>query len=240
MKRLNQILLICVTSIYCSLVLAYNEGESSVIVVNNGSVFINGQNVSNGIRGNGKASQEQRQIPMFSSIQLSGGVDVLFRPSSNVLCAVQADENLIPLVKTVVERGILKIFTTESYSTSNRILVACSAPSLSSASLSGSGDIEIENLNGSPLSLAINGSGNILVTGTVTNLSGMVQGSGDISASGLSAKNGTLSVQGSGDINALCTESVTASVMGSGDILVTGSPATRNQSQMGSGRIKIR
>jgi hypothetical protein len=56
-----------------------------------------------GTTGSGKAATETRALPEFQAIELSGSMDLKVRQGSPQSVQVQADDNLLPLLETVVE-----------------------------------------------------------------------------------------------------------------------------------------
>lgn len=104
-------------------------------------------------------------------------------------------------------------------------------------SVSGSGDITINDLTSQELTCMVSGSGDIDLKGKAEKAKFTVSGSGDISAFGFSPKQLDCSVSGSGDAKVYATERMNLSVSGSGEIEYKG-PATVQQSKTGSGSIQ--
>jgi carbon monoxide dehydrogenase subunit G len=101
----------------------------------------------------------------------------------------------------------------------------------------GSGDVTYLNVLQDRLSLIVQGSGDIIVSGEVISLNANVQGSGDIRAKKLKSADASLTVVGSGDIGSTVQNNVVAMVVGSGDIDVYGSSKKRSVNVVGSGDI---
>jgi hypothetical protein len=65
---------------------------------------------SNGLDGNGNVKTETRNITeTFKKIEVSRGIDVIVEEAATLTIEVEADENLIKHITTVVENGTLKI-----------------------------------------------------------------------------------------------------------------------------------
>ncbi len=109
--------------------------------------------------------------------------------------------------------GALHVATTSGDVRAGRVAMA-------TIGVQGSGDVDIQEVNG-PLNINVMGSGNVVVPqGTVTTLSIQIMGSGDVSFRGV-ADSATLNVMGSGDIFVARVKGhVAKKVMGSGDIHV--------------------
>lgn len=121
-----------------------------------------------------------------------------------------------------------------------RVTVEITLPDLPEASITGSGDLSIEDIDQDEIELEITGSGSINVSGEVKLLSAKISGSGDVDAKELKADIAELRVSGSGGIKAQATEILSARVSGSGDIKVWGNPAKRDTRVSGSGDIKFK
>lgn len=119
-----------------------------------------------------------------------------------------------------------------------RVKVEITLPNLPEASITGSGDLTLEDIDQDEIELKITGSGSINVSGEVKLLSAKISGSGDVDAKELKADIAELRVSGSGDIKAHVSEILSARVSGSGDIRVWGNPAKRDTRVSGSGDVK--
>jgi len=65
----------------------------------------------NGIRGNGDIETQERNISdNFKAIKVSQGINVYFTSNNSFKLTVEADENIIDLLRTDVSDGTLKIY----------------------------------------------------------------------------------------------------------------------------------
>jgi hypothetical protein len=195
----------------------------------------------------------------FTRIALSLPGKVELRQGSPESVTVEADDNLIGEIETVVERGTLHVRFKHSVNVSGlvriRILVAApkveslavagsgdivadslASPSLS-VSIAGSGDVKLGKLAGDSLKVSISGSGDFRAAGRVAELSAKIVGSGDVDAGRLAARRATVSIAGSGNATVWASESLEASIAGSGDVRYHGDPAVK-KSVAGSGTVK--
>jgi hypothetical protein len=95
----------------------------------------------------------------------------------------------------------------------------------SSASLSGSGRLDLGQVHGESLDVNVNGSGGVRGSGEVRAVHVRLHGSGSVDLAGLRSESADLSSTGSGDIFAAATQKVSAEATGSGRITVHGNPA---------------
>ena len=193
----------------------------------------------NSVVGSGKVASEIRSVSGFSSVALqgSGNVDVTLGDTESVI--IEADDNILPLIETNVLAGQL-IISTKGYTTINPITpvrVNVTMKTLKGLTLSGSGNIHVAKMAGDSLMVNLPGSGNITVTGSVTNVDASLSGSGNIYCSGLQAKSATVTLNGSGEVEVFASQSLNAGVLGSGTIRYGGNPSQISKSISGSGSI---
>lgn len=93
----------------------------------------------------------------------------------------------------------------------------------------GSGDIDLKNVKATIVMSEVNGSGDINMKGSAQKAALTVNGSGDIDAEKLAATNVVATVAGSGDIVCYAAGQLDAKVSGSGDIEYKGSPSVVNK-----------
>ena len=102
-------------------------------------------------------------------------------------------------------------------------------------SISGSGEAElIANKN---LIAKSNGSGDITVAGSASNVEIKLSGSGDFNGFNLNSQNTKVSISGSGEAKVVANESLVARINGSGNIVYKGNPENKDFKTSGSGDI---
>lgn len=212
------------------------------------------------IQGSGKLATEKRAVSGFNEVALdiSGKLEVIQGTTEGL--TIEADDNLLPYIETVVEGNRLRVRLAKkgSYSSRNTIKVVVNARAVEGLSVSGSGDIyanglktlklrtrvagsgniNIKALQVDDLSVAISGSGNFVADGAANSLEGTIAGSGDLKATGLSAKRVKISIAGSGDAALWVRETLQVSVAGSGDVKFYGEGSLTKSSIAGSGSVK--
>ena len=186
---------------------------------------------------------------------------VVLRQGTREGVAVSADDNLLPLIETTVERGTLKIGPKKgtSYSTRNPVTVTVDFVTLKELTVGGSGDVVAQgikaaaldvaiggsgsvrfpDLQARTLSLAIGGSGDFETSGRAQKFSIGVGGSGSVRADRLDADEVSVSIGGSGDASVRANRTLDVSVGGSGDVVYSGDAVVK-ASIAGSGSVKKR
>lgn len=216
----------------------------------------------NTIKGNGKIITEKRSTANYDQIRVGGFFDVELVSGKEGAITIVGEENILPLVKTEVENGVLLIYTekNKSINTSKKLLITVPFESISDVSLGGSGSITTKStikttkfsvkLSGSGdinLTLDVNdaevnisGSGDVNLKGKATNYDGKLSGSGDLNTYELNAENANAVISGSGNIQLFCSNNLIARISGSGSINYKGNPKTIDTKVSGSGSISAK
>jgi hypothetical protein len=179
--------------------------------------------------GSGHVATETRAVGEFDAIAQAGSIDLVVRQAGKEAVQVQAEDNLLPLVETVVESGpagrtlMVRLKRGENLWHGKPIRVTVDVVRLNSLASSGSGDLTVEALKTPSLKLSLSGSSDARLRALTTDtLEVRIAGSGDVAAAG-SAKRVTLSIAGSGDarLSELVADEVSVRIAGSGDANVT-------------------
>jgi len=214
---------------------------------------------ANKVTGSGSSKTETRAATGFHAIALGVDARLEIRQGSVEGLTITGDDNILPLVETVVDGGVLKIrwargdfsttYKTLSIAVDAKTLDAITlggsgsvhadklaAPSLA-AKLGGSGDMVIDRLDAKSATIAIAGSGQVTVAGRADTLDLTLAGSGDLTASKLEALRVQATVQGSARATVWAKDTLQATIAGSGEVAYYGSPQIR-QTIAGSGSIR--
>lgn len=211
-----------------------------------------------GIKGEGPLKTETRDISDFHAVEVAVASDVEVSVADNYFVEVQTHENLLPVLKTKVENGTLRIYFDESVSYSEGLKIRVSAPAFDRFSLGGSGTIKvITPIRSDRMELEIAGSGDIfipqgtfntLVTsiagsggielgGTADTVKSEIAGSGDVKGKQLTTRELDASIAGSGSVTFDVAETLKVEIAGSGDVFYSGDP-TVDADVSGSGKVK--
>ncbi|WP_423286664.1 head GIN domain-containing protein [Caldimonas sp. KR1-144] len=215
-----------------------------------------------GPAGSGQRASESRHVTGFDAIKLRAPFKVRVRQTGREAVTVQADDNLLPLLETVVrddraleigwKRGseprakVEPIITVEVASLravaiagdGDLVVESLQSPALS-GSVSGSGDLVLDGLQLDSLTLSVAGSGDVRAAGKTAKLAITIAGSGDVKADALEADEVGVRVAGSGDAQVHAKKRLDVSIAGSGDVSYRGDAQLRS-SVAGSGRVTRR
>lgn len=218
-------------------------GGCAIIVANgpDGDVSVRTPFSSDSVQGDGVLAREQRTVGTVSGLEANGSVLVDVRVGPAASLVVEADGNLLPLVRTDVRGDTLVVEMTRGYRSSNPVRVTYTVPRLAEVRHSGSGQLSVQGLNGGALRVVQSGSGSTLLTGRVANLDVTGSGSGSVDASTLHSAGANLSMNGSGRINVgeVRGDHASATLTGSGQLRAGGSVRSLTARSTGSGHLDL-
>jgi hypothetical protein len=192
-----------------------------------------------GVRGSGNVITESRDVSGFNEITLLGSGSVVVEVNGSESLTVEAEDNIMPLLKTEVRNGRLELSVESSISPTVEVKYTITAASLDGVSISGSGDVAATGIDAESFDVEISGSGRVEPTGTADTLTLRISGSGRYDGEGLAASVGDVRVSGSGDAVVYVTEDLDVDVSGSGSVKYIGEPSLTT-SISGSGDISRR
>lgn len=184
----------------------------------------------------------------FSAVRISYPCDVVYVPSDTFSVVVKAPEKLRDRLQVFVNDGELVIKEQEKSNEirlfDNGIghaLVLVKAPVLVKVDIAGSGDFACKSTIKAPqFYMSISGSGDIDIKNIEANaVIANIAGSGDIDAGLTNVAKTGISIAGSGDIDMNLNNcgDVKASIAGSGDITLTGKAKTFHSDVSGVGDV---
>lgn len=212
------------------------------------------------IRGSGVVWTETREISGFRGIALDVPANVTLRQGGREGVAITGDDNVVPLVETVVERGTLRIRwarrgacavefksldivvdarTIDALAVrgSGRIRAARLEAGELQAAVDGSGRIAFETLDADRLEVAIRGNGRFAAAGRADSLDATLAGSGELEAAKLESRRVRVVLNGSARATVWADDALGAAIAGSGEVRYYGKPRV-SQTVAGSGRIR--
>ncbi|MFZ6647078.1 head GIN domain-containing protein [Undibacterium sp. TJN25] len=195
-----------------------------------------------GVTGNGELTREARQVTPADALEVNGSVSVVVSMGSANTLEVEGDSNLLPLLKTEVRDGVLKVRVDGGFHTRNALRVRYTTTALRSITVNSSGSVEATALQNDNLAVQVNGSGSVRLEGAGNNLDLRSRGSGSIDASSYRTARANVKMSASGGISmglSNCTQ-LTAEILGSGSLKASGSVRQLTASVHGSGSADLR
>jgi hypothetical protein len=190
------------------------------------------------VRGSGVVKSETREVKDFGIIESAGSGDVRVERGDTDSLTIEADDNILPLIETMVHDGKLKLKTKNNVnlSTTRPISYRITTRRLDGVTIAGSGNVEATNVEAKSFAIAIAGAGNVNASGTADSLDITITGSGSVDALRLPARTVKAVVTGEGRITVSAAEKLEANIVGDGSIDYVGSPQVTKHI-VGSGRV---
>jgi hypothetical protein len=192
-----------------------------------------------GVRGSGNVITESRDVSGFSEIALFGSGTVRVDVNGTESLIVEAEDNIMPLLKTEVRNGRLELSVESSISPTTDVTYTVTAVALDGVTIAGSGDVAATGVAADSFDIEVSGSGRVEPAGTAGTLAVEISGSGRYLGEGLKSSVGTVRVSGSGEAVVNVTDDLDVDVSGSGGVQYIGEP-TVTESVSGSGYVTRR
>ena len=209
------------------------------------------------------ANAEKRNVPGFSGISVSGGIDIYLTQGDEDGIAVSATEiKYRDRIKTEVKDGILTIWYNNEgmhWSTGSKKLKAyISFRSINKLKASGASDVFINGtIKAAVLDLKLSGASDLKGAVDIGNLTANISGASDMTVSGkveslqidasgasdlkdydLVVQNCNAEASGASDIKITVEKELSASASGASDIVIKGNGVIKKMSKSGASSIK--
>jgi hypothetical protein len=209
--------------------------------------------------GSGTIAQETRPLDDWSAVNLGCPGRLELTTGANQGIAIEADDNILPLIETLVDDGQLTIRFKPGVGTIRTvspIMLRAATPAIDAMTVSGNGSIHSGPIERPELTLAVSGSGSLVVQSLetrrlVAGISGSgtvevrgnaeeqairISGSGSLDARDLASQRAVVTLSGSGSAMVRVEQSITGRISGSGSVIYAGQPSTSVRTS-GSGRV---
>ncbi len=178
------------------------------------------------VYGNGNVVSEDRITGDFDGLKVSSGIDVFIKQGTNISLMVEADDNLLDILKTEVTDNTLKIYTSKNVRKSRSMKIYLVYEELNSIRVTSAGDVKGENtlqtdrldiglssagdleldLQADEVHCDISSSGDARLSGTTDLLVADLSSAGDLYAYDLIAKKCKVICSSAGDARVYATE----------------------------------
>lgn len=210
------------------------------------------------VRGSGDIETEERDVSGFDEVYLEGIGNLIITQGDEESLVIEADDNIISLIRTDVFRHRLTIGFKRGYNfiPISKIKYHLTVIDLDEISLSGAGDVDCDNFSTDQLEFEIDGAGDIDFNINAERIKTTSSGAGDITLSGkvdsqeidisgvgkydaeeLESRECSIGLSGAGSVTVNTSEELDISISGVGNVYYVGSPHVE-QDISGLGRVK--
>ena len=189
MKKIGIIIFIVAVIIGVTFANAFSWGRTS-------GKFFNVSIGFGGVKGSGNVVSEKRDLAGFNAIEVGGVFEVEVVAQKEFSVEVEADDNLMPLIKTEVRNGKLEISSEKSIKSKSALKVRIGAPNIENLEVSGASKLSLANVKNDSLKVDASGASKIQIDGETGNLDVELSGASKLEAENLKSENAN--VDGSG------------------------------------------
>jgi hypothetical protein len=206
-----------------------------------------------GERGSGKVVTESRDVNGFHAIEVDYPAQVLVKQGSQESLKIEAEDNLLPNLKTQVRNGTLEIFyrrengkhvnptktvkitivvkdvSDVDFTSAGELIIEKLKTDHLDLSLSGAGNLKLQNVQLEGLGVNLSGAGSMTASGVADNLDLNISGFGDFKGADLHGKVARVNISGAGSATVWVDEDLTAGISGAGSITYYGSASVTKQ-----------
>jgi hypothetical protein len=197
-----------------------------------------------GIEGDGDVVKEKRDVSGFLSLEVKGAFEVFLFQGKSESLTVEADKNLMTIIKTEVKGDKLRIYTDESIKSFTKMNIYLTFEDLEMIDLSGAVEISADeklrfeelSLDGSgaseldlimevaSLNADFSGASEINLAGSAQSAIFDISGASEIDAYDFEIKHCELDVSGASDARIYVTDNLEVSVSGAATVRYKGNP----------------
>lgn len=182
----------------------------------------------NPVTGEGDVQPETRDLPAFDRVSVDAGMKVIVGVADESAVVVQAQSNLLPLIKTTVVDGQLIVtIPLPGVTATQPMSLSVRAPQLVSVALSGGSEGFLEHTGG-PLNLAVSGGSVITAIGTTPDLTLSASAGGRAMLGELSAANAKITMNDGSTAELTVTGTLTGTADGGASVVLLTKPASVN------------
>jgi hypothetical protein len=203
--------------------------------------------------GSGNVITQKREVSNFHAIEVDYPAKVVIKQGNTESVSIEAEDNLMPNLRTEVQNGTLKIFykktngkhvnpTTSvnitvtvkdldevTYSSAGELTVTGLKTDDLAVSLSGAGNFELKDIDVKNLKVDMSGAGGMTASGAADNLDLNISGFGEFTGEDLHGKTANVTISGAGNASMWVDNELDAEISGAGSIHYYGSPAVTKQ-----------
>lgn len=204
-------------------------------------------------RGSGNVLTETRAVSDFHAIEVNYPAQVLIQQGRTESLKIEAEDNVLPRLKTQVRNGVLEISykrqdgkhvnPTEpvritivvkelddvEFTSAGELVIEDLESDELDVSLSGAGSLELNEIHVKDLHVSLSGAGSLVASGTASKLDLNISGFGDFKGDDLHSQDALVNISGAGSATVWVDDDLTAQISGAGSVNYYGSASVSRQ-----------
>jgi hypothetical protein len=206
-----------------------------------------------GERGSGNVISQTREVSGFDAINVEYPAEVFIEQGNSESLKIEAEDNLMPNLKTQVRNGTLEIFYRReggnhvnptktvritimvkdlndlNFSSAGEVTIDKLKTDSLDASLSGAGNLNLNDVQIEGLQVRLSGAGSMTASGAADDLDISISGFGDFEGADLHSQDASASISGAGSATLWVDNNLDAQISGAGSISYYGDASVSRQ-----------
>jgi hypothetical protein len=206
-----------------------------------------------GERGSGNIVTETRDVSDFRAIEVDYPAQVLIKQGKTESVKIEADDNLLPGLRTQVRNDVLEIsykrqngeyvnptkavkitvvvkdLADVEFTSAGELIIEKLKTEALDVSLSGAGNLELNDIQVKTLEVDLSGAGSMTASGTADELDLSITGFGGFNGKELHDQQARVNISGAGSATVWVDDDLNAQISGAGSISYYGSASVRRQ-----------
>ncbi|MCU7497290.1 MAG: DUF2807 domain-containing protein [Ignavibacteria bacterium] len=190
-----------------------------------------------GVRGSGVSREESRSISGFDALDIGGAYEVDIICGSTPGVTIDAESNILPLIKSEISGNTLHIYNAKSISPRKKIRIKITTANVDILETSGASNISVEKINNERIKVDASGAGKIYLSGKTGMLRVSLSGAVKLEGRDLRADNVNVEISGASKADVYASTELRADISGVGSVDYYGNPKNVRRSVSGIGSI---
>lgn len=190
------------------------------------------------VKGSGNFVTEKREVSSFKNVEVSGVFVVEIVAQKDFGIEVDADDNLLPLIKTEVSGDTLKIEREKGFTSKKTVTIRVYAPNIESLDVSGASKTNVVDLNNESIQIDASGASTVNVKGKTNVLTIDMSGASQIETKDLVSSKVTIDASGASEANVYVSEILSADLSGASHVNYFGNPTDITKKTSGASCLK--
>src|SRR5215813_1694313 len=192
------------------------------------------------VDGSGLRKSEKRDLGSFTAIHTEGAFSVEATTQKPASFEIEADDNILPLIKSEVRDGVLFLKAEKNYNSRQGVLVRITAPDLTKVEATGASKFRILGIKNDQFEVSSTGASTIVASGDTKNLEIHSTGAGLVDTHSLHAAKASVSSTGAAKVDVWASDELDANVTGVGQVTYSGDPKVVNKHTAGAASVTKR
>jgi hypothetical protein len=190
-----------------------------------------------GERGSGNVVTENRGLSGFKAVEVGGVFNVEIVAQKEFSVEVEADDNLLPLIKTEVHNGVLEISTEKRIRSKTRMTIRIGAPDIERLEISGVAKVSLADVSNEKLTVDTSGASKVMLAGQTRDLTIDVSGASKVDAASVSSVNAFVDASGASKVLVNVSGDLKADLSGASTVTYSGTPTNIDKKTSGASKV---